>query len=1033
MAAYKFVEKPLLRQLAQMGWDVKLQGAGIPTAPHRSLRESFSEIVIKQEFIAAIKALNLHQGKPWLTSSQLSALYNQFCQFDQPTVLANNKTFIGRLTQTQVAENTLTGERNVNVKIIDFDDWTANRFVAINQFRVDSLAAKQSIIADVVLFVNGLPLVVIVCRDFNQNILNPMQDAIHALQQFAGLRNTSKNLTPITPINSVPELFYTNQLMVACHGNDCKFGPITAFEQNYTQWRSIYPDVNAYVEAADDAVIIEHREQEQLVQGLLKPSVLLNITRSFTLFKPSKVAPTKRICRYQEYRAVQKTLLRFKSKNTGIERSGIVAHLQGSGKSQLITFLISCIRRDEQLKDYKIVLFNDKAILQTVAKLVNESVYWLHSYVQFHQAFFDDASTLNLIDSSSIAIVGLLAAALPVASSNEKLLIITGELTREPNKRQEQQMLLNHMLQVFPAATLLSLASAGAPENNYYHPQWFASHNEVQSPVIDTYEPQNAIDDGLIIKVQHEEKTSLIPAPSNKQPHLVNASERINAIAADLVEHYCARILPNGFKAMVVCSSRRAAVNYQHAIRRGLATKISEEQAKPLEWQNTKLLKQLQFIDAQVIISSSHNDPVEIVAATAEAKNKQAVSNFVKDFNYEQSETGIAFLIVVTQLLTGFDAPIVQALYVDKDLKDQYITQAINRINRPYPGKSLGYLVDYYGLAANIKAQLGDHQDSLTLFGSKEELLAAVDRHQLQVTQLFVDWGINDIEVLLQQNFVTTTALAPRLEDIVFLLVNDQHRAQFNQHLQAMLKSVDMLLPSSLATSFKAPLCQLVHLLAITRERYQDHSLALNTGGSNVREVTNEYLLSVGIDPNIKPIELLSPQFDRLNASRLDARAKATELKRAIGLYCQKHHASDPIWFQSKVNKLDELKGLSGEWGLLLTQLRKLKKTLAQRRVSSISVRDRYIELIVAIAFDGACPAQLNNTMITIADDVLTALNDVNWHNITAVSQLEGRLNRIFILSKSKSLQSKKAELTAAVIELAKNLERSVSNSTGLV
>ncbi len=186
MSEYQFVEKPLLNQLASINWTVIEQPAGIPTDPAKSLRTSFREVVIKSEFVKAVNVFNLHEGKAWLTLEQLEGLYDDFTNFGVRSLLENNQQFNERLNKWQVDENVITGEQNPVVKIIDFDNWQANSFVAINQYRLDTPGGvKECIIPDIVLLVNGLPLVVIECKDVNSFTSDPMHQAVEQLRRYA--------------------------------------------------------------------------------------------------------------------------------------------------------------------------------------------------------------------------------------------------------------------------------------------------------------------------------------------------------------------------------------------------------------------------------------------------------------------------------------------------------------------------------------------------------------------------------------------------------------------------------------------------------------------------------------------------------------------------------------------------------------------------------------------------------------------------------------------------------------------------------
>ena len=301
--------------------------------------------------------------------------------------------FIERLYKWQVDENTLTGEQNPVVKIIDFDDHQANRFVAINQFRVDTPGkTKQCIILDIVLFVNGLPLVVVECKDYDANVTDPMHAAIEQLCHYADLREPETN----PHREGDARLFWTNQLMVASHGSNCKFGTITAFDEFYFNWKTIYADTTPYQDK-----VLQHRSQETLVQGMLDPVKLLDITRCFTLFMDAGTKRIKVICRYQQYRAVQKMIRRLHTGQTGSERSGVVWHTQGSGKSLTMVFLVRKIRRDPLLKDYKVLMVNDRTDLDRqlteTAALTGEKVYQINSIEAVRDELADDSSTLNMV------------------------------------------------------------------------------------------------------------------------------------------------------------------------------------------------------------------------------------------------------------------------------------------------------------------------------------------------------------------------------------------------------------------------------------------------------------------------------------------------------------------------------------------------------------------------------------------------------------------------------------------------------------
>ena len=194
---------------------------------------------------------------------------------------------------------------------------------------------------------NGLPLVVIECKDVNSFTSDPMYQAIEQLRRYADLREPDGSKGK----EGEAKLFYTNQLMVATYGDDAKVGTITSGDEHYFNWKTIYPDDTPYI----DPTTGKHRPQETLVQGMLHPRHLLDITHNFTLFMEAGKQRIKIIARYQQYRAVNKIIGRMRNGDSCMERSGVVWHTQGSGKSLTMVFLVRKMRSQSDLKDYKVL------------------------------------------------------------------------------------------------------------------------------------------------------------------------------------------------------------------------------------------------------------------------------------------------------------------------------------------------------------------------------------------------------------------------------------------------------------------------------------------------------------------------------------------------------------------------------------------------------------------------------------------------------------------------------------------------------
>ena len=258
-------------------------------------------------------------------------------------------------------------------------------------------------------------------------------------------------------------------------------------------------------------------------------------------------------------------------------------------------------------------------------------------------------------------------------------------------------------------------------------------------------------------------------------------------------------MLPSGYKAQVVCSSKQAALHYQTFIRKALNDWAKEEKQKTIEEQDKELLKQVEFLDAMVVISSDGtNEKASFVAARNESRKRNAVENFKKKFDYDKPDTGIGFLIVCDMLLTGFDAPIEQVMYIDKKLKEHNLLQTIARVNRTYPGKTVGYVVDYIGLTENLKEALSlysgkDQKDILDTFKSVESEMPVLQSRYRQLIQLFEDKDISQIESLVQQKLSSDIERYKVTESVIQTLEDVKTRDSFNVYLKKFMQSMEAL------------------------------------------------------------------------------------------------------------------------------------------------------------------------------------------------------------------------------------------------
>ncbi len=331
MSEYTEVEQPFLQQLQALGWEAIDQGEGIPSDPGKSLRLNFRQWLLPEVFARSVAALNTTaEGTPWLTDKQLQDLQDQILRQPNRTLLEANEAIQKLLFKAQVDVNEVTGEQDPVVKLIDFANPENNHFLAINQFRIDTPGcAKQFIIPDIVLFVNGIPLIVVECKKGGPTCANPMSEAFEQLRRYMNQRLATKQQDLK---EGEPRLFHCNMLLIRSCGVQADYGTITSGEEHFYPWKTQWPQSDSIAEGMN--------QQQQLINGMLNKANLLSMLRTSSVFMDTDAGPRiKVVCRYQQFRAANKIIERLRNGQTAEEKSGVVWHTQGSGKSLTMVFV----------------------------------------------------------------------------------------------------------------------------------------------------------------------------------------------------------------------------------------------------------------------------------------------------------------------------------------------------------------------------------------------------------------------------------------------------------------------------------------------------------------------------------------------------------------------------------------------------------------------------------------------------------------------------------------------------------------------
>jgi type I restriction enzyme R subunit len=1079
MSEYHHVEKPFLDQLATLGWTVVDQGSGmIPSDPAKSRRKTFREWLLPEIFRESVKAIN-----PWLTDRQLDDLRSQILRQPNRTLLEANEAIQKLLFKAQVDRNEETGEPDPVVKLIDFEHPERNTFHAINQFRIDTPGCvKQFIIPDIVLFVNGIPLVIVEAKIGDATTANPMHAAFEQLLRY---RDGRKETKAAGLREGEPRLFHTNLLLISTCGEKATYGGITSGYEHFYAWKDIWPE--RYRDYTPPLGI--EREQERLIQGMLPPETLLHILRTCSVFMDTDSGRrVKVVCRYQQYRAACRIIDRLRAGKTPLNRSGVVWHTQGSGKSLTMVFVARMIRAAADLADFKILLINDRVDLEeqlaATAKLIGGKVNIIESTAQLRDHLSGGASDLNMVmthkfmerveELPTVVKEALYSLSTPPSAQtfgpvnrSERILLMIDEAHRTQGSNYG-----DNIFEAFPNAT--RIAFTGTPLITEQHGSKRTTKRF--GDYIDTYKLMDAVHDGATLQILYEGRTAdtalkdkhgfdtkfedlfrqrteeeitAIKKKYGASGDILEAEKRIEAISRDLVNHYIDNILPDGFKAQVVCHSKLAAVRYQKAIRVALAERVDQEKLKPKP--DKELIRRMEFLKAVVVVSSdATNELAVITEARKEARRWNAVENFCKPFDLgdpDKELTGIAFLIVCDMLLTGFDAPVEQVMYIDKRLREHNLLQAIARVNRVASGKQRGFIVDYIGLANHLSSALSIYaeEDAADLLGGLQNLLTELpileERYQ-RLLQHFRTAGVADIEAFVKGTLPTPEADVSFVHAAVTAMKDIKRRADFEVYLKKFLQSLNLILPNDAGHPYRGPARRFGYLLRMIKERYKDETLDLADAGAKVKALINEHLIDLGINPKIPPIELLSDDFiaNVQKHSGGNPEAKASEMEHAIRKHCTIHFDEDPAFYKKLSEKLEKLiQEHQDNWKVLAQEYEKLRQEASEgrRKVHEGLNREAttFYDHVLELAYGGdSAPEEVEPALKVLMTRVVELLQNTIaiidfWKKPIEVKKLRGNIDTEILLTGIPALAVKHERIAVEIIKLAEKRHQELTQA----
>lgn len=1069
MAEYINVEKPFLDKLRQLGWQVIDQGLGVPQEPGKSLRENFKQVLLPKVFKDSIKAINkMADGREWLTDKQLDEILFEIQNFAGKSLHEANKEIHRLLLKgTSVSKNELTGEQDPTVRLVDFKNYENNSFIAINQFRLLTPgASREGIIPDIVLFLNGLPVVVVEAKDFE--VAEPLSEAFLQITRYANTRDDDYGFK-----EGEEKLFHYNIFSIITHGREARVGTISADFDYYNNWVDIFPEEYKVVKFPPD-----EERQEVLIHGMLNKEILIDILKHFTLFMEiKKGVEVKIVARYNQYRAVGKIIQNYRAGRTPMEKGGVVWHTQGSGKSLTMVFLIRKLRSCDDLKDLKIIFIIDRTDLEDqlseTAALTGEPVNIIDRRKQLH-LLSDDTGDVNMVmihkflDEKNVSAQSLIEAGLvpkfekfETINQSDRILLLIDEAHRTQGGDMG-----DNLFSAFPQAVRIGFT--GTPLLTQRHE---IKTHERFGGFIDFYKFDKAVADRATVEIKYIGKVSKdklddkevfdaefedmfkLRSQAEKEEiqrrygsfiAYLESKDRIATIAKDIIDHYYNDILVNGFKAQVVASSIVAAVRYKYELEIAIQNKIDELKALPEGEVDIELLQKLEFLKVAAIVSSiGNNEPGFISKARKEAYDMNAVENFKSDFKLDKPETGIGIICVCDRLLTGFDAPIEQVMYLDKSLREHDLFQAIARVNRTKKGKSCGLIVDYFGVTKHLAEALEIYADNKKDVQSLNEFanyfrdinkeIPILEARYKRLIDLFGDNSLQEIDNFLQQQFTDAAKEFEFAEECIENAKNIKFRAELLTYAKSFFDSLDLLFNVQAGTAYWIPAKRLGYLLWRIKDRYKDDTMDLKWASAKVRKLIDRHLLSLGIDTKVQQVSILSDEFknkvDNLNKT---PKSKASEMEHAIRWHIKVNLDKDPSLYKRFKDRLETiLNAYKENWEEIVKELGKLRDEMAEGRkpeTEGIStVEAPFYDLVkgnlVADSQSEISKAkELTHTLMAILKET-AAIKNLWTDKDSERKRIGGLLEDEIRYSQIEGLPAKAAELATELMKLAKNRE----------
>jgi type I restriction enzyme R subunit len=894
------IEQSAIEMLQLQGWEY-VHGKDISPEGLFCERESFSEVVLLKRLRAAIAKIN-----PAIPLDAQEAAIQKVLRIASPDLLHNNEEFHRMLVEKVKVPYQESGyERSHEVALIDFEHPANNQFLVVNQYTI--IENNQHKRPDVLLFVNGLPLVIIELK----NAASENADIKSAYQQIQTYKAT------------IPGLFTYNAVCIISDGLECKAGSLSADLSRYMAWKT----ADGIKEAS------RFKPQlETLVKGMLQPATFLDLVRNFIVFEKTKredaktgliqIQTAKKIAAYHQYYAVNKAVQSTiqASGEKGDRRGGVVWHTQGSGKSLSMVFYAAKLITSPEMKNPTIVVITDRndlddQLFDTFASSVQllrqepvqaESRDHLKELLKVAsggivfttiQKFFPENNKSvydQLSDRKNIVVIADEAHRTQYGFK-AKLVDEKDEETKETIGKRISYGFAKYMRDALPNATYIGFTGTPIEGTDINTPKVFGNY-------IDRYDIKDAVDDGATVKIYYESRLAKVnldeegrrlieefdkeleqdeeltdkqkaKAKWTKLEAIVGHHERLKNLAKDIVTHFENRQSVFEGKAMIVTMSRRIAADLYKEI---IALRPS--------WHHDDLTKGT----IKVVMTTNSADGPEISKHHTTKEQRRLLADRMKDPVDE-----LKLVIVRDMWLTGFDVPCLNTMYIDKPMRGHNLMQAIARVNRVFKDKPGGLIVDYLGIGTDLKKALSFYGEAGGKGDPAENIEKAYEifKEKLEVVQqMFDEESTSRKDILVEEpeayyagslkfnyrRFFTADAQ----EKLSIILQAEEHILGLKEGKERFIREVSLLsqaLSLCITKEEVKPYLPEVAFFQAVKSRLVKFDAPLGGGKSDlevetaIKQIVDEALSSdkvidifdaAGIDkPDISGLEILSDEF----------------------------------------------------------------------------------------------------------------------------------------------------------------------------